>query len=82
MRAENDADVQFTLTREWLEDWKEHRGRIDGRLPDEFAWPPAEEPLIYVCGPTGFVESVAKALVGTGHHPSRIKTERFGPTGS
>ncbi|MEU7891125.1 ferredoxin reductase [Microbispora bryophytorum] len=35
----------------------------------------------YVCGPTGFVESAAALLVGLGHDPARIRTERFGPTG-
>jgi ferredoxin-NADP reductase len=42
---------------------------------------PAERPLVYVCGPTPFVEAVAEALVGLGHEPHAIKTERFGPTG-
>jgi ferredoxin-NADP reductase len=35
-----------------------------------------------VCGPTGFVEAVADLLVDQGHAPKRIKTERFGPSGS
>jgi ferredoxin-NADP reductase len=34
----------------------------------------------YVCGPPGFVEGVADALVALGHEPGRIRTERFGPT--
>jgi ferredoxin-NADP reductase len=42
---------------------------------------PAERPLVYVCGPTPFVEAVAGALVQLGHDPLQIKTERFGPTG-
>ena len=45
------------------------------------AWPPAERPLVYVCGPTAFVEVAADALVALGHDPGRIRTERFGPTG-
>jgi ferredoxin-NADP reductase len=82
LRAENGADVQLTLTREWPEDWEGHRGRVDQRLLDEIAWPPEERPLSYVCGPTAFVETVAEALVKAGHEPSRIRTERFGPTGT
>jgi ferredoxin-NADP reductase len=35
----------------------------------------------YVCGPTGFVESVTTKLIGQGHRPSAIRTERFGPSG-
>ena len=29
----------------------------------EVAWPPAERPLVFVCGPTAFVETAANALV-------------------
>ena len=47
----------------------------------EVAYPPEERPLAFVCGPTPLVETVATALVGLGHDPPRVKTERFGPTG-
>jgi ferredoxin-NADP reductase len=76
------ARVHLALTREWPEDWHGHRGRIDRTLLDELAWPPGEQPLVYVCGPNAFVETVAEALVQGGHQPDRIKTERFGPTGT
>jgi ferredoxin-NADP reductase len=76
------ADVQLTLTREWPDGWEGHRGRVDKELLDEIAWPPDSRPLSYVCGPTALVEAVAEALVESGHEPSRIKTERFGPTGT
>ena len=46
----------------------------------EVGWPPHERPVIYVCGPTSFVEAAATALVELGHGPERIRTERFGPT--
>jgi ferredoxin-NADP reductase len=74
------ADVRVTLTREWPESWTGYRRRIDGELLEEVAWPPEERPLVYVCGPTGFVETGASALVELGHEPGRIRTERFGPT--
>ncbi len=45
------------------------------------AWPSAGRPLAFVCGPTGFVETVATALVELGYEPARVRTERFGPTG-
>jgi ferredoxin-NADP reductase len=79
---EDGADVQLTLTRAWPEGWKGHRGRIDQQLLDVLAWPAQRRPLSYVCGPTSFVEAVAQALVNAGHEPSRIRTERFGPTGT
>ncbi|MBQ1017681.1 hypothetical protein KBX71_07335 [Micromonospora sp. D93] len=37
--------------------------------------------VAFVCGPTGFVETVADLLVGSGHNPANIRTERFGATG-
>jgi ferredoxin-NADP reductase len=42
---------------------------------------PGDEPHIYVCGPTAFVESVADLLVELGNPPGAIHAERFGPTG-
>ncbi len=45
------------------------------------ARPAEERPVVYVCGPTPFVEAVATDLVQLGHEPGQIKTERFGPTG-
>jgi ferredoxin-NADP reductase len=76
------VDVHLTLTREWPEGWQGHRGRVDGRLLDEVAWPADERALVYVCGPTAFVEAVAQGLVRAGHEASLIRTERFGPTGN
>jgi ferredoxin-NADP reductase len=74
------ADIRLTLTREHPAGWHGYVGRIDRALLEEVAWAPSERPLTYVCGPTGLVEAVASALVDLGHEPSRIKTERFGPT--
>jgi ferredoxin-NADP reductase len=79
--AHEGLDVRFTLTREWPEGWTGFRRRVDLDLLREVAWPASERPLAYVCGPTGFVESVANRLVQLGHAADRIRTERFGPTG-
>jgi ferredoxin-NADP reductase len=73
--------VELTLTRSWPDDWTGHRGRIDAQLLEQVVWAPDARPLIYICGPTGFVEAVAETLVGAGHNPDRVRTERFGPTG-
>jgi ferredoxin-NADP reductase len=75
------VDVRFTLTREWPDGWSGYRRRIDRELLAEVAWSPEERPLVYVCGPTPFVETAAGTLVELGHAPERIRTERFGPTG-
>jgi ferredoxin-NADP reductase len=81
LAADDEVDVRFTLTREQPEGWQGYRRRIDEELLREVAWPPDDRPLVYVCGPTAFVEAAATALVQLGHEPGRIKTERFGPTG-
>ena len=75
-----DVDVRLTLTREWPNDWQGHRGRVDGDLLRQVAWPD-ETARTYICGPTGFVEAVANGLVELGHDPAGIRTERFGATG-
>lgn len=35
-------------------------------------------PMIYICGPTPFVETAATAMVNIGYNPHLIRTERFG----
>jgi ferredoxin-NADP reductase len=81
--ADGDAtlEVALTLTREAPVGWTGYRRRIDRMMLAEVAWPPAERPHVFVCGPTPLVEAVAAALVELGHDPARVKTERFGPTG-
>jgi ferredoxin-NADP reductase len=55
-------------------------GRINAGAVARTAWPPSLSPAVFICGPTGFVETAADLLVAAGHDPGRIKTERFGPT--
>jgi ferredoxin-NADP reductase len=63
----------------------QHTGRPPGRVGvGDLAvpgWTPDDGLRVYVCGPTGFVESVTTMLIGRGHSPSAIRTERFGPSG-
>lgn len=73
-----DVDLRITLTREQPDTWAGYRGRVDRELLQEVSWPASDRPLVYVCGPTGFVEAAASALVELGHDPARIRTERFG----
>jgi ferredoxin-NADP reductase len=79
--TDEQVDVRIALTREWPDDWSGHRGRIGRGLLAEVAWSPQDDPRVYVCGPTGFVEAASAGLVENGHRPARIKTERFGPSG-
>ena len=73
--------VVHALTREQPKGWAGHRGRIDKMLLAANCFPPAQNPAIYVCGPTAFVESISGLLVELGFNPFSIKTERFGPSG-
>ena len=74
-------DLYLTLTRERPAGWPGYARRIDRELLAEVVFPAAEQPLIYICGPTAFVETAADLCVRLGHAPAHIRTERFGPTG-
>jgi ferredoxin-NADP reductase len=74
-------ELVFTLTRAQPPGWTGYARRVDRELLGEIAPAPAALGVAFVCGPTPFVEAVAAGLVELGHDPSRIKTERFGPTG-
>jgi ferredoxin-NADP reductase len=73
--------VDFTLTRGAPDDWDGPTRRVDREMLEQLAFPADAAPRCFVCGPTGFVESVATALIGLGHSAEAVKTERFGPTG-
>jgi ferredoxin-NADP reductase len=76
------VDVIYTLTRNQPPGWTGYARRVDQQMMAEVAWPVASAPLAYVCGPTNFVEAVASDLVALGYPPQRVKTERFGATGT
>lgn len=40
--------------------------------------PADQEPRVFVCGPTPFVEAVSGWLLEAGHAAARVRTERFG----
>jgi ferredoxin-NADP reductase len=91
------VQVIYTLTRQQPPGWTGYARRVDQQMMAEVAWPVASAPpasapptsaplasapLAYVCGPTNFVEAVASDLVAFGYPPQRVKTERFGATGT
>ena len=80
-QGDRSPEVVPTLTGVTPPGWTGLARRIDERMLADVAWPAAERPAIFVCGPTALVESVARDLVDLGHEPGRVKTERFGPTG-
>jgi ferredoxin-NADP reductase len=79
-RGRNDGglDVSYLYTRDAPDGFARPAGRIGLADVNSHAWPAEFEPAAFVCGPTGFVETVADLLVALGHNPRRVKTERFG----
>jgi ferredoxin-NADP reductase len=81
---ERDCDwleVAVVYTREAAPQTARPPGRVGSGDLAVPGWTPDEVLRVYVCGPTGFVESVTTKLIGQGHRPSAIRTERFGPSG-
>ena len=74
--------IFHTLTRAQPAGWKGYARRIDDTMLAEVSGPLGESALTFVCGPTALVESAAASLVRAGLRADRIKTERFGPTGT
>lgn len=70
-----------TLTRGAPADWRGEARRVDREMLARHVFPAALKPLIFICGPTAFVEAVADELVPLGYDEKSIKTERFGPSG-
>ena len=79
--ADSGLRVVHTLTRSQPANWRGYRRRVDGAMLAEVSWPASARPLVFICGPTRMVESVATTLMDLGYEPARVKTERFGPSG-
>ncbi|MGZ4114976.1 MAG: ferredoxin reductase [Actinomycetota bacterium] len=75
------VEVVHTLTRSQPPGWTGFARRVDATMLQETAWDASADPVAFVCGPTSFVESVASGLVLLGYPATKVKTERFGPTG-
>jgi ferredoxin-NADP reductase len=74
-------EVHYTLTRSAPAGWAGWTRRVDLEMLEAVGPTPDQEPRIFVCGPTAFVERAADLLVELGHRPAAIRAERFGPTG-
>lgn len=75
-------EVVHALTRRQPPGWAGYARRIDEAMLAEVAAPLGAGIRAYACGPTALVETVANGLVRLGLPPDRIRTERFGPTGT
>jgi ferredoxin-NADP reductase len=75
-------EVIHTLTRQQPDGWTGLTRRIDEAMLADALEPLGTATRAYACGPTALVEVVANSLVRLGLPPDRIRTERFGPTGT
>lgn len=73
-----ESDVWFT--RAAPPDAPRGVGRIGLRDLARHGWPADLAPVVYVCGPTGFVEAMTRTLLVLGHDARAIRAERFGPS--
>jgi len=74
--------VALTFTRGAPPGWTGYQRRIDTAMLREVMQPLGNDVHSYVCGPTLLVEAVSTALVAMGLPAERVRTERFGPTGT
>jgi len=71
-------NVRIVYTRQAPPGSTRRPGRVTrGDLDKQAAQLRPDSP-VYVCGPTGFVESVSNLLIDMGWNPAAIRTERFG----
>ncbi|WAC55122.1 FAD-binding oxidoreductase [Gordonia sp. SL306] len=70
--------VHLAYTREAPADDPRPVGRLGGGELAEITMSPDHDPTVFICGPNGFVEQCAAAMVAAGHEPGRVRTERFG----
>jgi ferredoxin-NADP reductase len=75
-------EVIHTLTRSQPTGWTGYTRRIDDRMLAEVLEPLGVTTRVYICGPTALVEVAANGIVRLGLPPDRVRTERFGPTGT
>jgi ferredoxin-NADP reductase len=76
---ELDGDATLTYTRDAPPGWEGHTGHIDAGM---FAAADSADGTVFICGGNAFVEAAADLAMSSGFAPERIRTERFGPTGS
>ena len=81
LRSDPLLEVHYAYTRSTPPGFARPPGRIDAPFLADFGFGASLAPAVFVCGPTGFVETIADLLVAAGHDPQRVKTERFGPSG-
>jgi ferredoxin-NADP reductase len=80
--AGDGLEVVHTLTRSRPDGWTGYDRRIDDRMIADVLSPLGAGARCFICGPTALVEVAANALVRLGLPADRVRTERFGPSGT
>jgi ferredoxin-NADP reductase len=80
--AGDGLEVVHTLTRSQPAGWTGYARRIDDAMIGNVLAPLGPSARSFICGPTALVEVAANALVRLGLPGDRVRTERFGPTGT
>jgi ferredoxin-NADP reductase len=75
-------EIAITYTRTAPPGWVGYQRRIDRAMLHDVVKSLGSNIRAYVCGPTLLVEAVSSELVAMALATERIRTERFGPTGS
>jgi ferredoxin-NADP reductase len=69
----------ITITDTPQANWHGYTRRIDrAMITETLSFLKDRMPMVYVCGPTPFVEAVSKELLSVGFGSHEIRTERFG----
>lgn len=70
--------LDVVYTRRGPQGWAGTVGRLVLERLAAITLPPEERPRLFICGSTGFVETVTPWFLDLGHAPHDILTERFG----
>ncbi|MGN6126398.1 MAG: FAD-binding oxidoreductase [Humibacter sp.] len=70
--------VDYVFSRRAPDGASRPAGRLTRELLGELVLPPEQNPLVYVCGSTPFVERVLGWLQELGHEVDDVRAERFG----
>lgn len=74
----DEVEVSWHYTRLAPHGWSAAPRRLTSADFEAALLSPESDPRVYICGPTGFVETVAKTLGELGYPSDAIRTERFG----
>jgi ferredoxin-NADP reductase len=81
-KQDSQFELIFTFTRKAPPGWPGYQRRVDQAMLTDVLKRFESQPNGFVCGPTLLVEQVANTLSDLGLPSTKIRTERFGPTGT